>query len=303
MTPAAAGCAAWQTTNKIFNDELFGELHPHTFLSWHRVRTANWLATSGEVRRLRSRGLLLGVVRMPVPHCGHGLGCCAPRPLPRSWRPLSAPVPRPHPAPALPRHSSRPCSCCLAAPRPCSPPCIALLRAPVWLRLQDWAEYLKIKNSGTYNNQYMVVDLGRFKRGVEAQAGLLWVVEQAPGLVVAADMTSVLSMGYWPSFNVPFFPEVCGPSAGGWGSGGELRCHGECWQGLVCWAVVHDDAGACRDRHHNGQAVLGTPPLLASWPSYEDGYPLKRQGGCGALAVPRWRVLVSLHLPVAHSVV
>ena len=38
-----------QTTNKVFNDEVFEELNPHTVLSWQRVRTANWLAASGEV--------------------------------------------------------------------------------------------------------------------------------------------------------------------------------------------------------------------------------------------------------------
>ena len=39
-------------------------------------------------------------------------------------------------------------------------------------------------------------------------AGLLWVAEQIPGLVVAADVTPALRLGYWPSFNVPYFPEV-----------------------------------------------------------------------------------------------
>ncbi len=57
----------------------------------------------------------------------------------------------------------------------------------------------------------------------EAQTGLLWVVEQIPGLVVAADMTPTLLLGYWPSFNVPFFPEV-GGWVGGWGL----------WQVCVC---------------------------------------------------------------------
>ncbi|GAB4815323.1 hypothetical protein N2152v2_002369 [Parachlorella kessleri] len=109
-----------QTTNKVFNDEVFEELNPHTVLSWQRVRTANWLAANGE----------------------------------------------------------------------------------------EWAGYLKTRNSGTYNNQYMVVDLNKFKPKQAADAGLLWVVEQLPGLVVAADMTPTLCMGYWPSFNVPFFPEA-----------------------------------------------------------------------------------------------
>ena len=67
--------------------------------------------------------------------------------------------------------------------------------------------------------QYMVVDLNKFTPGEDLQPGLLWVAEQIPGLVVAADMTPALALGYWPSFNVPYFAEVCvvrwwGPGAG-----------------------------------------------------------------------------------------
>ena len=58
------------------------------------------------------------------------------------------------------------------------------------------------------NNQYMVIDLNRFVPGEALRPGLLWVAEQVPGLVAAADMTDMLAFGYWPSFNVPFFPEV-----------------------------------------------------------------------------------------------
>ena len=40
-------------------------------------------------------------------------------------------------------------------------------------------------------------------------ANTLWVLEQIPGHVVAADQTSVLnSQGYWPSYNIPFYPEI-----------------------------------------------------------------------------------------------
>lgn len=31
---------------------------------------------------------------------------------------------------------------------------------------------------------------------------------QIPGLTVAADQTGVLARGYWPSYNVPFYPEI-----------------------------------------------------------------------------------------------
>ena len=34
------------------------------------------------------------------------------------------------------------------------------------------------------------------------------MLSQIPGLTVAADQTEVLAMGYWPSYNVPFYPEI-----------------------------------------------------------------------------------------------
>lgn len=115
-----SGLVVLQTTNKIFNNELFDALTPHSALSWQRIRAANWLASSGE----------------------------------------------------------------------------------------EWAQVLDTSNSGTYNNQYMVVDLNLFVPGENLRPGLLWVAEQIPGMVVSADMTPTLALGYWPSYNVPFFPEV-----------------------------------------------------------------------------------------------
>jgi hypothetical protein len=73
---------------------------------------------------------------------------------------------------------------------------------------RTWVDVFKRHNSGTYNNQYMVVDLKRFQLRRQLQPGLLWVVEQLPGMVEAADMTNTLSRGYWPSYNVAFFPKI-----------------------------------------------------------------------------------------------
>ena len=53
-----------------------------------------------------------------------------------------------------------------------------------------------------------VLDWKRFKPGQSLQAGLFWVAEQIPHLIEAADMTETLAWGYWPSYNVPYFPEV-----------------------------------------------------------------------------------------------
>ncbi|KXZ56769.1 hypothetical protein GPECTOR_1g693 [Gonium pectorale] len=63
-------------------------------------------------------------------------------------------------------------------------------------------------NSGTYNNQYMIINANRFKPRDELQPGVLWVLEQMPGMIKSADMTEELSRGYWPSYNVAYFPDV-----------------------------------------------------------------------------------------------
>lgn len=73
---------------------------------------------------------------------------------------------------------------------------------------QEWVAHMQRHNSGTGNNQWMVVDLNLFSPGKELPPGLLWVVEQAPGLMEASDVTETLARGYWPSYNVPFHPSL-----------------------------------------------------------------------------------------------
>ncbi len=60
--------------------------------------------------------------------------------------------------------------------------------------------------------RYMVLDLKRFTPGKELPAGLLWVAEQIPGLVASADLTEQLARGYFPSYNIPYFPQVPCPA-------------------------------------------------------------------------------------------
>ena len=48
----------------------------------------------------------------------------------------------------------------------------------------QWFNIVKQYNSGTYNNQYMVLDLRRIKAGEFVDDDALWVVEQIPGLVL-----------------------------------------------------------------------------------------------------------------------
>lgn len=73
-----------------------------------------------------------------------------------------------------------------------------------------WTKLFRKHNSGTYNNQWMVVNYSLFRPGRRApKYGLLHVLEQMPGLVEARDVTKVLlNRTYWASYNVPFFPAV-----------------------------------------------------------------------------------------------
>lgn len=81
---------------------------------------------------------------------------------------------------------------------------------PAWIRVrvanalaksaEDWTCIVAKHNSGTYNNQYLVL-------GTDTKQ--LWVCEQIPGSVVARDLTDVLmNQTYFASFNVPYFPQI-----------------------------------------------------------------------------------------------
>ncbi|XP_059532653.1 putative phospholipase B-like 2 [Myotis daubentonii] len=74
----------------------------------------------------------------------------------------------------------------------------------------SWAETFKRFNSGTYNNQWMIVDYKAFvPGGPSAGSGVLTVLEQIPGMVVVADKTAELyEKTYWASYNIPSFESV-----------------------------------------------------------------------------------------------
>ena len=65
----------------------------------------------------------------------------------------------------------------------------------------EWYDFVSRHNSGTYNNQYMVIDSKLFKPGNALPPNTLFVVEQIPGLMAGADGTNELVRGYWPSYN------------------------------------------------------------------------------------------------------
>ncbi|XP_047233973.1 phospholipase B-like 1 isoform X1 [Girardinichthys multiradiatus] len=75
-------------------------------------------------------------------------------------------------------------------------------------RGEEWAQVFSKYNSGTYNSQYMVVDLNKVSLRHSIRSGALTVVEQIPGKVVHSDQTQALRRGYWPSYNIPFHAEI-----------------------------------------------------------------------------------------------
>ena len=121
----------------------------------------------------------------------------------------------------------------------CSPSCeqVANLGAESG---EEWVRLFEQHNSGTYNNQWMILDVKNLLlhlngKGVEddtprtptlellkgkgvdsaslptgvddaphTSSGLLWVLEQLPGTTESADVSNVLiEQGYWASYNVP----------------------------------------------------------------------------------------------------
>jgi hypothetical protein len=73
----------------------------------------------------------------------------------------------------------------------------------------EWVDLMKESATGTYNSQWMVVDYNKFKPGEKLRNETFWVLEQAPGVSVAEDMSQRLQQtGYWASENRAYFPAI-----------------------------------------------------------------------------------------------
>ncbi|XP_062310683.1 putative phospholipase B-like 2 [Osmerus eperlanus] len=75
---------------------------------------------------------------------------------------------------------------------------------------KEWADIFSKYNSGTYNNQWMIVDYKHFTPGkTDIKDQLFTVLEQIPGLVIYTDKTQeLMEKGYWASYNIPYYEEV-----------------------------------------------------------------------------------------------
>jgi hypothetical protein len=75
---------------------------------------------------------------------------------------------------------------------------------------QSWSSTFVRYHSGTYNNQWMVIDFKQFDFvKTSINENLLWITEMRPGGFKSEDATSILvNASYWPSYNIPYFPDI-----------------------------------------------------------------------------------------------
>lgn len=86
--------------------------------------------------------------------------------------------------------------------------------------------------SGTYNNQWMIFDMNKFKPNEGIEDGAFYIYESIPGDFRFEDKTETLrSTTYWPSYNIPAIPYIYNIS-GYPTKVEELVCHGS---PLLAW--------------------------------------------------------------------
>ena len=87
------------------------------------------------------------------------------------------------------------------------------MRTMVANRLTDdgysWTQVFSKYNSGTYNNQFQILDLKLIDTEKKTiSPGAMYIVEQLPGSCDVQEVTDILKKGYWPSYNTPFIMAV-----------------------------------------------------------------------------------------------
>lgn len=74
---------------------------------------------------------------------------------------------------------------------------------------KEWVETFKKENSGTYNNQFSILDLNKVdldKKEIKSEA--LMIIEQMPNDTAIVDKTNDLRDSYWPSYNSPSVEKI-----------------------------------------------------------------------------------------------
>jgi hypothetical protein len=74
---------------------------------------------------------------------------------------------------------------------------------------QEWVTFMSQYNSGTYANQWMIVDTKEFQPNqlTKMTSNFVWIIELAPSIAIAHDVTQIILQSdgyYWPSYNIPY---------------------------------------------------------------------------------------------------
>jgi hypothetical protein len=74
---------------------------------------------------------------------------------------------------------------------------------------EPWTQHFARENSGTYNNEYIILDTKKWTAGQPPPPGLIWMIEQMPGFTKSADMTGLFTnKTYIEGINAPQFREI-----------------------------------------------------------------------------------------------
>jgi len=77
---------------------------------------------------------------------------------------------------------------------------------------EQWTVFFARWNSGTYNNQFGIVDMKMIhpaNKEKNLPPGTFWIIEQIPGFTQSGDLTDVLNkQAYFPSYNIPYFQNI-----------------------------------------------------------------------------------------------
>mmetsp|Transcript_28148 Transcript_28148/g.38695 ORF Transcript_28148/g.38695 Transcript_28148/m.38695 type:complete len:658 (+) Transcript_28148:3-1976(+) len=146
----------------------------------------------------------------------------------------------------------------------------------------SWAALFAYLHSGTYPNQWQVLDMTLFTPGQAPGPNLFTVLEEIPGLVVAQDLTEQLvNMNYWPSYNVAYFKAVSVQSGTALACQLQSRLKGD---QESCWATA-SRASIFNQRQSDVRSVedLGQLLYLNDWKRD----PLSEGDPCKAIACRR----------------
>ena len=155
----------------------------------------------------------------------------------------------------------------------------------------DWTNIFRKHNSGTYNNEWMVVDYNLLKEHGSSKAeplpnGVLTVLEQLPDQIIAKDQTSALNnQSYWASYNRAYYPEIFERT----GASKMVEKYGE-------W-FTHDKTPRAKifRRDHNKVSDVTSMMELMRYNDYKND-PLAEVDGCDEKRVPAGAIANRLDL-------